>query len=120
MSSRILAIALDAADPDELARFWAAALGLAPLRHWHDARGVRYVEIGEDGKEVLLFQAVPDRKSVKNRMHLDVVPTEGGQYDEVRRLVALGARELSDEPDFPWVVLADPEGNEFCVLPPGS
>jgi predicted enzyme related to lactoylglutathione lyase len=65
----------------------------------------------------LLFQPVADPTPGKNRMHLDVA-AESDQQAEVERLVGLGARVLDEAPDHPWVVLADPEGNEFCVLAP--
>jgi Glyoxalase-like domain len=62
--------------------------------------------------------SVPDAKTVKNRLHLDVNPTDREQDEEVRRLLDLGARhaDVGQAGDESWVVLADPEGNEFCVL----
>jgi catechol 2,3-dioxygenase-like lactoylglutathione lyase family enzyme len=118
MNSRILATAIDCRDAESLAGFWCAALGYRVTKRWKDAKGVEYVEIeGGEAEPTLLLQPVGDEKVVKNRLHLDLVPTEGGQADEVRRLLSLGAKQLSDEPEFPWIVLADPEGNEFCVLP---
>jgi hypothetical protein len=65
----------------------------------------------------LLFQRVPEPKTAKNRLHLDLHPGEGRRADEVARLRALGARVLDEvkEPSGSWVVMADPEGNEFCV-----
>jgi hypothetical protein len=60
---------------------------------------------------------VPEGKTVKNRLHLDVNPTDREQDDEVRRLLDLGARQADvGQGEASWVVLADPEGNEFCVL----
>ncbi|GAB2979038.1 VOC family protein [Amycolatopsis acidiphila] len=118
MNSRILAIAVDCRDAEALAAFWCGALGYRVTKRWKDAKGVEYVEIeGGEGEPMLLFQPVADEKVVKNRLHLDLFPVEGGQSDEVRRLIGLGAKQLADEPEFPWVVMADPEGNEFCVLP---
>jgi hypothetical protein len=66
----------------------------------------------------LTFARVPGGKTVKNRLHLDVSPIDREQDDEVRRLLDLGARHahVGQGPDVSWVVLADPEGNEFCVL----
>jgi hypothetical protein len=65
----------------------------------------------------LTFAQVPEGKAVKNRLHLDVNPTDTEQDDEVRRLLDLGARRADvGQGDESWVVLADPEGNEFCVL----
>ncbi len=65
----------------------------------------------------ILFQRVPEPKTGKNRLHLDLHPGEGRRDDEVERLRALGAAILRDvkEPSGAWVVMADPEGNEFCV-----
>lgn len=118
MVSRMLAVAVDCRNTSTMLEFWCAALGYAETARWTDSRGVEYVEIGRDGEPTLLFQPVPDEKAVKNRLHLDLYPTTGGQAAEVARLVDLGARVVADEPDFHWVVLVDPEDNEFCVLPP--
>lgn len=115
MSARVLAVAIDCAHPVRLAQFWRSALGYPPPRRWQDSDGLEYIQL--DGDPSLLFQPVPEPKSGKNRLHLDIAPVSGGQYAEVERLVGLGAVVLSDEERHPWVVLADPEGNEFCVLP---
>ena len=69
----------------------------------------------------LLFIEVPEAKTVKNRIHLDLRPRSGTQADEVARLVSIGATQVADlrgkyGPGTGWVVLADPEGNEFCIL----
>jgi catechol 2,3-dioxygenase-like lactoylglutathione lyase family enzyme len=117
MSSRIVATVFDCRDAEALARFWCAALDYEIVRRWQDAHGVEYIEIGPDGEARLLFYPVPDRKQAKNRVHLDLRPA-GAQYDEVARLVALGAHVMADDPEQKWVVLQDPEGNEFCVLSP--
>ena len=72
-----------------------------------------------DGATRLLFIEVPDSKQVKNRLHLDLRPADGSRDDELERLLGLGATEVDDRrlPDGRgWVVLADPEGNEFCIL----
>ena len=80
--------------------------------------GTPYVEVALLGETVLLFQAVASPTEGKNRMHLDLAtPAGSDQQDELGRLVALGAAVLDVAPDHPWVVMADPEGNEFCVLP---
>jgi hypothetical protein len=71
------------------------------------------------GAPALVFVTVPEAKTVKNRLHLDVRPVDGSHELEVERLVALGARRADiGQGEVPWVVLADPEGNEFCVLGP--
>jgi len=65
----------------------------------------------------IVFVPVPERKSVKNRVHIDVNPIDRTQAEEVERLEALGARRVDvGQGDVGWVVMADPEGNEFCVL----
>jgi len=67
----------------------------------------------------LVFVPVPEGKSVKNRLHLDIRPVDGSHDAEVRRLIGLGARPADvGQGAAPWAVLADPEGNEFCVLGP--
>lgn len=73
-----------------------------------------------DGDHKLLFQTVPEGKTVKNRIHFDLRPTDGTRDEEVVRLLGLGATEISDQrdhygPGVGWVLMADPEGNEFCV-----
>ena len=120
MVSRVIAVAVDCRDAEGLASFWCTALGAEVDGRWRDAHGVEYVQIGTGEGPLLLFQPVREGKSGKNRLHLDIAPSAGSQEAEVERLVDLGATRLSDEPELPWVVLADPEGNEFCVLPPGS
>lgn len=117
MSSRIIATVFDCQNAETLAEFWCAALDYQVVRRWRDAHETEYVEVGADGTPRLLFYPVPDQKRAKNRMHLDIRAVTP-QYDEVARLVALGARIVKDDPTHPWVVLQDPEGNEFCVLPP--
>jgi hypothetical protein len=120
--TRLVQLVIDAAGPARLARFWAAALG------W---------EIGvEDDKEIdvwprgyscpdpvalpLVFLAGPGAKTGKNRIHLDLASqSEADQAAQVERLLGLGATRADiGQGDVPWQVLADPEGNEFCVLDP--
>jgi hypothetical protein len=133
-------IAIDCADPHLLVRFWAAALhyeiedhhelvermlaeGFATsddtvvidgLRVWRDAAACRDPE-GVQPR--LLFQVVPEPKTVKNRVHIDLHIGVDGRDAEVDRLVGLGAKHLWDGRLGPqeWVTLADPEGNELCV-----
>jgi hypothetical protein len=117
---RIQCVCVDAHNPVELAQFWAAALS------WKltvDADGDVVLEppagSPEDGVSPdLLFLADPTPKRVKNRLHLDLRPDD--QTAEVARPEALGATRVSvgQGDDVSWVVLADPEGNEFCVLRP--
>ena len=71
------------------------------------------------GAPTLVFVTVPEGKSIKNRLHFDLRPVDGSLEDEARRLVSLGARPADvGQGTVSWVVLADPEGNEFCVLGP--
>jgi catechol 2,3-dioxygenase-like lactoylglutathione lyase family enzyme len=114
---RIQCLCIDSADPLKIARFWAAALGWR-LEYENDSEVVLEPPEGspEDGVAPdLLFLKVDDPKTVKNRLHLDLRPRD--QAAEVARLEALGARRADvGQGDVSWVVLADPDGNEFCVL----
>jgi catechol 2,3-dioxygenase-like lactoylglutathione lyase family enzyme len=121
MAARMIAVVVNCRDAEALAGFWAAVLGReAAVRRWDDAYGRTYVERDGAGEEpVLLFQPVEETGPAGNRLHLDVAPPSGiAQQAEVARLVGLGAAVIGDDPALPWVVMADPEGNEFCVLPP--
>ena len=118
MTIRIQCLNIDCADPPALANFWAQALGWRRTFEEPD-EVVLEPPAGspEDGLSPdLLFAKVPETKTVKNRLHLDLRPDD--QAAEVERLTALGARPVSvgQDDDVSWVVLADPEGNEFCVL----
>ncbi|KRV49348.1 glyoxalase [Wenjunlia vitaminophila] len=108
-------IAVDAHDVPGLARWWAEVLRYQILFEAEDE-----VVIGEDAttRPGLCFLPVPEGKTVKNRLHLDLAPDD--QAAEVARLEGLGARRvgIGQGDDVTWVVLADPEGNEFCVLRP--
>ncbi|HUL86064.1 MAG TPA: VOC family protein [Actinomycetota bacterium] len=117
---RIQCVVIDCADPHGLARFWAAALGWR-VTFSSDAECALEPPEGSPETDVspdLLFVKVPDEKVVKNRLHLDLRPAD--QQVTVDRLIALGAThaEIGQTGEEPWVVLADPEGNEFCVLAP--
>jgi hypothetical protein len=137
-------VVFDCADPDRLARFWAQALGYKlqdppqghqswedwlrdqgiPQERWNDANAV----VDPDGRGPrIFFQRVPEAKTTKNRVHLDLNVTGGpaapleerrGQVDaEVERLLGLGASRLRvvEEQGGYWAVMQDPEGDEFCV-----
>ena len=106
-------LGIDCADPAALARFWAEALDYKTLPGDDPDEAV---VVPKDGKGTQLgFFRVPEGKAVKNRLHLDLRPED--QAAEVDRLVALGARKVDIGQGSPtWVVLADPEGNEFCIL----
>ncbi|MEV4760346.1 VOC family protein [Micromonospora sp. NPDC049559] len=119
MSSRIENVSFDCADTYRLSGFWAEVLGYS--RHADDHPGdPEAVLLPPDGAgPVVFFQQVPEEKVVKNRVHLCLQPTDRDRDAEVERLTALGASLVSDHrrPDGTgWAVLADPEGNEFCVL----
>ena len=112
-------LVLDCADPTRVAEFWAAALGYVNLGS-AGAYVALYPREGTGPK--LLLQHVIEPKTAKNRMHLDIeVPDI---HSETRRLTALGARRLDDgtcsEHGSTWILMADPEGNEFCVCDNGS
>ncbi len=103
---------IDAHDPRALARFWADALGYRVMLE-EDEEVV--IAKGDDAYPGICFVPVDDEKTEKNRLHIDLNPVD--QYEEVVRLLALGARRVNiGQGNVTWVVLADPEGNEFCVL----
>jgi predicted enzyme related to lactoylglutathione lyase len=106
-------IVVDAADPARLARWWAEALGYKITIDKHDEVEIRRAP---DELPGLIFVPVPEPKAGKNRLHIDLRPDD--QTAEVERLVDMGARhvDVGQGEDVTWVVLADPEGNEFCVL----
>jgi hypothetical protein len=71
----------------------------------------------KDGGLILVFVMVPEPKTVKNRVHIDIRASGSDQAEETERVIALGARRVDvGQGDVPWVVLADPDGNEFCLL----
>ncbi len=105
-------LVIDARDPVELGRWWQRALGWIVANEDPEEFEIRPAE---DRLPGLLFATVPETKSVKNRLHLDFRPDD--RDAEVRRLVDLGATHVDiGQGEQSWVVLADPEGNEFCVL----
>jgi hypothetical protein len=123
MASKFTELAIECVDPQSLARFWCAVLDYE-VQDEDDG----YVFIGSplvpEGRDhpgpvppTLGFAPVSEAKTGKNRLHLDVNPTDRNQDEEVRRLLDLGARRVDvGQGEQSWVVLADPEGNEFCVL----
>jgi predicted enzyme related to lactoylglutathione lyase len=111
-------VTVDCADPYELGTFWSSVTGW-PLAD-DDDPGDPEVLVQAPSPDVpgLLFIRVPERKAVKNRLHIDWVPTERTRDAEVDRVLALGATLYEDHrrPDGTgWVTLQDPEGNEFCI-----
>jgi len=124
VTSKFTELEIDCADPRGLARFWCAVLDYE-VQH----EDGEIVTIGSpavrDGQDrlgpvppTLTFARVPEGKTIKNRVHIDVSPADREQDEEVRRLLGLGARhaDVGQTGEESWIVLADPEGNEFCVL----
>jgi hypothetical protein len=118
MSLQISHIAVDSRDAFAQSRWWGAVLGFAedpadPNQPGHE----ECLILSADGRERLLFIEVAEPKQVKNRLHLDLRPT-GTLAGELNRLIGLGAVLVADlrTPERGWVTLADPEGNEFCIL----
>ncbi|MFE6847925.1 VOC family protein [Streptomyces sp. NPDC057686] len=111
-------ITFDALDPYKTAEFWSAVTGF-PI-HPDDQEGDEEILLdpAQPGVPGLLFIRVPDAKSVKNRVHLDIQPPTGTRDETVERLIGLGAKLVDDrrrEDGSGWAVLADPEGNELCI-----
>jgi predicted enzyme related to lactoylglutathione lyase len=127
MTSRISHTSFDAADAYRQSLFWAQVLDFVQDPDDPNEPGHQECLItSRDLSQLLLFITVPDGKQVKNRVHLDLRPTDGSREEEVERVLALGASYIADHrrPDGSgWITLADPEGNEFCILsrePAGS
>jgi hypothetical protein len=129
MGSRLTEIVVDCRDPRALAAFWAAALdyhvvrteeGQVEIAPWEEEPPDLAEQLRRaPGVPALVFVTVPEDKTVKNRLHLDLRPVDGSYQAEVERLLGLGARRADvGQGEVPWVVLADPEGNEFCLLGP--
>jgi hypothetical protein len=119
VSARIRTVTVDAVDPFTLASWWSTVLDypLGDDDHPGDPEAILLAPEGA-GPDVLFVQ-VPEGHSVKNRLHLDLEPADRPRDAEVERVLGLGARQLDDRrrsDGTGWVVLADPEGNEFCVL----
>jgi hypothetical protein len=115
MTSRIAAIALDAVRPRVVADFWCGVLG---WRVVGEDEGVISIAAPDRSWPAIDVCPVPERKTVKNRLHLDLRADGPSTHDELDRLLGLGARpaDVGQGGDVSWVVLADPEGNEFCLL----
>jgi hypothetical protein len=113
MTLRLWTVDVDAHDPRPLGQWWADALG---WKVFFDSEDEFVITTPDERFPGLVFLKVPEGKAVKNRLHLDFVPDD--RDAEVQRLVDLGATraDVGQKGDETWVVLADPEGNEFCVL----
>jgi hypothetical protein len=122
MTAFISHTTIDCANAYELSEWWKPVLGYVdidgdPNLPGHEECMIRDPQTGH----MLLFIEVPDTKSVKNRIHLDLRPRSAKRDEELETLVAHGAKVVDDQrgkygPGSGWVVLADPEGNEFCIL----
>ncbi|HEV3266621.1 MAG TPA: VOC family protein [Acidimicrobiales bacterium] len=115
MPSRLTNIVVDALDPFTVAEFWCSVLG------WHiveQSDGGVSIAAANGAWPVIDFLPVPETKTVKNRLHLDLRADGVSTPDELARLVHLGASpvDVGQSTGATWVVLADPEGNEFCLL----
>ncbi|MFE5208017.1 VOC family protein [Streptomyces sp. NPDC056600] len=124
MTSRFTELTVDCRDPERLAAFWCEVLGFTVID-----RSEGMVEIGSWEPTVeairagqmpptIVFIQVPEAKAVKNRLHLDVSPIDATTEEEAARLIGLGATkvDVGQGPARSWVVMADPEGNEFDVV----
>jgi len=113
VTSRVGELIIDCADPVRVAAFWCGVLGYRESAR--DETGVAIA--GSPSAPSLLFIRVPEAKAGKNRLHFDVCPTDGDQEQELQRLLGLGARRSERIiSGGSWVVLEDPEGNEFCLM----
>lgn len=118
MPSRIAAVAIDAVHPRMIADFWCSVLNWQTVEE--DSEGISIAAPNGSSPTIDVF-AVPEGKTIKNRLHLDLRADGLTTAEELQRLLSLGARriDVGQGPDISWVVLADPEGNEFCLLGSG-
>ncbi|MEZ5091965.1 VOC family protein [Nocardioides sp.] len=122
MTSFISHTSIDCGNAYELSEWWKLLLGYVDdSEDPNEAGDEECLILDPDTGHRLLFIEVPEGKAVKNRVHLDLRPRSGGRDDEIARVLAMGATEVADlrgkyGPGTGWMVLADPEGNEFCIL----
>ncbi len=120
MTSYISHTTIDCRNAYELSEWWKRVLEYVDKPDDPNDAGHQECWIQRpDGGHPLLFIEVPERKATKNRIHLDLRPSAGDRDEELERLVALGATQVDDrrnDDGTGWTVLADPEGNEFCIL----
>ncbi len=126
MTSRLTEVIVDCHDLARMTQFWCEVLGYEKTNEgdgWVSIRGA-----GQEPSDRALaanpqppavsFVRVPEGKLAKNRVHIDLTPIDRSQTDEVDRVLSLGATRVDiGQGKTPWIVLADPEGNEFCVMP---
>jgi predicted enzyme related to lactoylglutathione lyase len=118
MSSSVLNVTFDCVDIDAQARFWSEVTGWPGAKHEMPGNPFWVVSRSADDAPRLVFVHVHDTKVGKNRVHLDLLPSDGSQDGELARLQTLGGRVVDDRRGVVpggWVVMADPEGNEFCL-----
>src|SRR3954471_20268383 len=117
MASVLREVVVDCTDPLTVGRFWAAVLDWPLVEN---DRGYCWASSTGDHTApapLLVFVPVPEPKTAKNRLHIDVNPSGCDQAEELESLLSLGARQVDvGQQDVPWIVLADVEGNEFCLL----
>lgn len=126
MTSLVSHTSVDCRNAYRLSKFWEQVLGYADIPDDPNLPGHEecMIEDRESGHRILFIE-VPEEKTVKNRLHFDLRPRTGTREEEVARLLGIGARQVADHRDIHgpgtgWVILADPEGNEFCILRSGS
>jgi Glyoxalase-like domain len=114
MATRFYQLVVDAHDPSRLARWWAEVLGYDVL---YETANEVIIGAAPEQYPGICFVPVSEAKTAKNRLHIDLDPDN--HETEVARITGLGARHVDiRQGDVPWTVLADPEGNEFCILTP--
>lgn len=117
MAAALSTIVIDAHNAERLAEFWCEVLGWSRSGDVEPDGAIEIIDPARTGSVTILIEPVPDQKVIKNRVHLDIRPSGVDQPEELDRLLALGARRADvGQGDQTWVVLADPEGNEFCLL----
>lgn len=115
MVSRLSVVAIDAVAPERVADFWCAVLGWQVVEQDEEVISIGSADGSGPSIDVL---RVPEAKQVKNRLHFDLRADGVSTEEELERLLGLGSRriDVGQPADASWVVLADPEGNEFCLL----
>jgi catechol 2,3-dioxygenase-like lactoylglutathione lyase family enzyme len=119
MACQISELVIDARDPERLAAFWCEVLGFVELERIDGSIEIGPPEIGFGGLQpTIVLSPCASAKAGKLPLHIDVSPTDRDQDEELDRLLAAGARpaDVGQTGDESWHVLADPEGNEFCLL----
>jgi hypothetical protein len=118
MTARVAQWTIDVTDSERMARFWSQALGYRIDRGADGSAKLYPPDDAPAGTATVWLQRTDTAKATKNRVHPDLRPSDGDVGREVERLLALGARraDVGQREDDPFVVLVDPEGNEFCVL----